>query len=89
MKFSTWGGGHDVSTSLLELTRVCQEVKGNEIQINQDPTTTPVDVPYYVSNSEKFSSKFDWKPKVTVHEIVRDIHQWLKANHEQLSPIFG
>ena len=82
------GGGLGISTSLLEYTRLCEEITGNRIDIGSVPETSRVDVPYYVGDSTKAEAAFAWKPEKTVRDIVEDIHRWLQEEHEQVEAIF-
>ncbi|MBS1986139.1 MAG: NAD-dependent epimerase/dehydratase family protein [Bdellovibrionales bacterium] len=82
------GGGRDISTSLRELTAICQRATGNEINIASDLTTTPVDIPLYLSDCSKAESAFGWKPTQSVQMIVEDIAAWIKKNESTLQPIF-
>ena len=83
------GGGIDVSTSLLELTRLCQKVTGRSIPIGSETATAAVDVPWYVSNTAKAREDFGWRPRRSVADIVGDIHTWIQKNETDLCPIFG
>jgi CDP-paratose 2-epimerase len=83
------GGGQDCSTSLAELTALCQKVTGNSIPIAQEPASSPVDIPYYVSDSSKAGKSFGWKPQKKVSHIVGDIHAWLVRERARLAPLFG
>jgi CDP-paratose 2-epimerase len=85
------GGGRPVSTSLCELTELCREVVGREIPIASDPTTSPVDIPLYISDSRKAERAFDWRPERTrtVRDIVTEIAAWLGENEAQLRPLFA
>jgi CDP-paratose 2-epimerase len=83
------GGGQKVSTSLKELTHICNKVTGNHIPINSKMQTANVDIPYYVSNHEKVSETFDWKPKRKIIDIVEDIYQWLKKDEKLVRHIFN
>ena len=82
------GGGIDSSTSLLELTELCQKVSGYQVPIHQDPTTHPVDIPLYVSDCSLVHRTFDWHPKRTVVDIVKEIHLWIQQNEAALRPLF-
>jgi len=83
------GGGRECSTSLLELTALCQEATGNTVEIGAVPDTTPVDIPLYISDNSRVSKVYDWRPKKTSKDIVTDINQWISSNIEYLRPIFG
>jgi CDP-paratose 2-epimerase len=83
------GGGRAVSTSLAELTALCQKLSGNEIPIASDPTTSPVDIPWYVTDASKAEKSFGWKPQRGVETIFGDIHRWLMRERASLAPLFG
>ena len=82
------GGGNEISTSLKELTKMCQETVGNSVAVNCNPETTSVDIPLYVSDSSKVRRAFGWQPKRSVKEIVEGITDWLRHNEQRLKPIF-
>ena len=82
------GGGNFCSTSLFELTHLCQEVTGNRVEITNEKETTPVDIPWYVSDNEKVQKRFDWEPKHTVKDLVSDIKIWLSNNQTLLKSSF-
>lgn len=77
------GGGFEISVSLRELTAVCSELLG-EVPIGSDPTTSWVDVPFYVSDCTRARTTFGWMPTRTVRVIVTDIIDWLKSNESAL-----
>lgn len=82
------GGGQEISTSLLELTALCREVVGNRVPIAEEPQTSPVDIPLYISDYGKAARAFDWQPQRPVRTIVEDIANWLRENEAQLKAIF-
>lgn len=83
------GGGIEVSTSLKELTAICEKVTGNKIEISSNLNTANVDIPYYVTNYTKAQEVFGFKPKVNVEGIVTDIYQWLKKDEHLVRGIFA
>ncbi|HJR05805.1 MAG TPA: NAD-dependent epimerase/dehydratase family protein [Pyrinomonadaceae bacterium] len=83
------GGGRSVSTSLAELTAVCQQLLGREVPIERDDRTSPVDIPLYISDHRRATEAFDWRPARSVENIVEDIIRWLSENEAQLRPIFA
>lgn len=95
-KLSCWdgriynvGGGQKVSTSLLELTAVCREATGHSIPITGDPTTSPVDVRIYLTDSARAQRDFSWTPLKGVRAVVEDIHGWIREHEAQLRPILA
>jgi CDP-paratose 2-epimerase len=83
------GGGQEVSTSLLELTSLCQEVTSNKIEISSQLETAKVDIPYFVSDCQKAKRDFDFVPEKNVLNIVEDIYNWLKVNENLVKEIFS
>lgn len=83
------GGGQDCSTSLAELTTLCQEVSGRTIPMASEPTSASVDIPFYVSDTAKAARVFGWQPQRKVRDIVGDIHSWLDRERARLAPLFG
>ena len=83
------GGGLEISTSLLEYTRLCEEITGNSVEIGSVVETSQVDIPCYVSDYSKAAAAFAWKPEKTVRNIVEDIYAWLQKEHEQVKAIFN
>lgn len=82
------GGGRQVSTSLLELTNLAQELTGHHVELQEVPGTSPVDVPLYITDNKKVTSTLGWAPQKSTQEIFGDIYQWIKANEVGLRPIF-
>ena len=83
------GGGRGISVSLAELTRLCEEHSGTHIDIGIDLRTRDADVPWYVTDSTRVMSAFDWKPTRTVEDIVEELFAWLIDHRTQLEPILG
>lgn len=83
------GGGKELSVSLCELTRLCQEVVGKEIEITSIVENRNADVPYYISDCNKVKKVTGWSPKISLKEIVCEITTWINANKEILKPILS
>ena len=82
------GGSTDCSTSMLELTGLCQKYVGQSTTITADLTTSTVDIPLYISDNTKARRTFNWKPKKKVEDIVEDIALWMNQNADVLRSIF-
>ncbi len=83
------GGGNAVSTSLLELTAVCEEVTGKKIAIGSAAQTSPMDIRIYISDARRVMREYGWKPTRSVRDIVEDVHRWILAERARLEPILG
>ncbi|MCA8976466.1 MAG: NAD-dependent epimerase/dehydratase family protein [Planctomycetes bacterium] len=81
------GGGTGSSASLLELTTICRELVGREVEITAKPTTARVDVPLYETDHGKVSAELGWSPQRTVRETMADIVSWIRDNQDELRPI--
>lgn len=78
------GGAREVSLSLLELTKLCEKITGNHIDIDADTKDRQGDIIIYLSDNKKVSADLGWKPKKKAEEILVDIYQWIKINQRQL-----
>jgi CDP-paratose 2-epimerase len=81
------GGGKDTSVSLLEMTKICEDISGNKIQISSEIENRPADLRIYITDNSKIEREIGWKPKKTATEIFSDIHQWVNKNEKQLENI--
>lgn len=75
------GGGRGCSLSLLETTRLCAEITGNELEIDSENQTRPGDVPVYISDCRRLFERTEWRPRHSPGEILADVHAWI-ADHE-------
>lgn len=78
------GGGKEMSLSLLETTKLCEEISGNKIDISSVKETRPADLAIYITNNEKVNKDLGWKPKIGVRKILEDIYKWIKENEEKI-----
>lgn len=83
------GGGIKNSVSLKELTALCEKISGNRLNIGSNQATSPVDVPYYVSDNSKVSEAFDWQPQRDLNAMFQEIHHWMTENRSTLEPLFN
>lgn len=82
------GGGTQSSASLCELTTLCQAATGNTVDVKSAGETTPVDVPFYVSDITRVKQEFSWQPQKNPRQIVEDITAWIRKNETALRQIF-
>lgn len=83
------GGGPQVSTSLCELTSLCQEVTGNQVPITTVPETSQVDLRIYLSDCRRVAERFGWQPQRGLRDVVTDIHHWIRDHDATLKTILG
>jgi CDP-paratose 2-epimerase len=82
------GGGTQRSVSLCELTRLCEELFGRQIEIGCVPDERPADIPCFVSDTAKVRQATGWEPVKTVADILADIRGWLVEHQAVLEPVF-
>lgn len=83
------GGGGELSLSLLELTELCRQVTGNEIEIDSVTKNREADIPYYVSDCARVRKATGWCPRISLKEIIGEIADWIRENKEMLKPILS
>ena len=81
------GGGKKLSISLQELTKICQEVIGKQIQIGSVATDRQADIPYYVTDITKIKKAAGWTPQKSIHSTIQDIADWIYAEKQNLQEI--
>ncbi len=82
------GGGAEISLSLSETTRLCQEIAGRRIPIGSTPDTDPSDVRLYATDNSAITHDTGWRPERSPAAILADIHAWMHANERELRPVF-
>ena len=83
------GGGADNSLSLLETTKLCQVITGKSIYIKSEEIARQGDIPIYITDSSKISSKSGWKPIINPERTLRDIYNWILQYETTLKPILS
>jgi CDP-paratose 2-epimerase len=73
------GGGPENTTSLLELTRLIEELNGTKVRLKFSAWRT-ADQRYYVSDTRRFTMATGWRPRTGVREGVGLLHRWM-AGH--------
>ena len=76
------GGGLKSFISLRNLTNLCREETNNIIPIKSISKTSIFDIPIYVTNNSKTFRLYNWRPKRSMSQIVKDIYIWIKENKE-------
>jgi CDP-paratose 2-epimerase len=83
------GGGLLNSVSLAELTKLCTTITGNRIDIDSTLANRPGDLPIYITDNSKVTNFCQWKPEITVEELLIEIFDWLKKDEKQLRSILS
>ncbi len=83
------GGGLERSVSLQELTALCREATGREVEVGSEPATRPGDVRAYVSDCRKLFSRTAWRPRRSVRQIVEDVCRWLADYESDLRAVLA
>ena len=81
------GGGRRGAVSLKEFTNICQEITGHEVPIEEDATTSSVDVPWYITDHTRVTNLLDWMPTRSPRNIATDIACWIRKNEQFLSKV--
>lgn len=81
------GGGIERSVSLAELTEACVQHTGRTLLIKSQPETNPVDIPFYVTDNTVVAAATDWRPRLSMGEILDDIFGWLREHRGQIEAI--
>jgi CDP-paratose 2-epimerase len=81
------GGGNPFSASLMELTKICEEVTGNKILIHKVKETRQADIRIYVTDNTVVEKALGWKAQRSPARIIQEVHDWIRANEKQLKPI--
>lgn len=83
------GGGKENSVSLQELTKICEKVTGNSIEISSVAENRPADLRFFITDCKKIKKVSNWQPKKGAEETIRDIAKWINENKEELKNILS
>lgn len=78
------GGGLENSASLQEMTKICEKITGNSINIDEVSETRTADLRIFITDNSKIEEEIGWKPKKSVETVFQDIYNWIKDNEKQL-----
>jgi CDP-paratose 2-epimerase len=82
------GGGKENTMSLLEATNYLEKKLGFKPEIKTEEEPRRADQCIYVSDINKVSSRFDWKPKVNPETALDSILDWVQKNKELLDRVY-
>ena len=81
------GGGLYSSASLCEMTKICQNITGNDIKLESEAANRPADLRIYITDNTKITEETGWRPKKTVENVFQDIYFWIQGNEKHLESI--
>jgi CDP-paratose 2-epimerase len=80
------GGGLEISSSLQELTALCQKIVGKTVPIAAKPENRRADLRIFLADCSRLFSKTRWRPKRGVEKIV---FEWVRVNERELKALVG
>lgn len=83
------GGSSFSSLSLLETTKICQEITGNKVEIRPELSNRHADMVWYKSDNTETEKEFSWKPSKNSTTILTDIFNWIHDHDSIFSKIFN
>jgi CDP-paratose 2-epimerase len=83
------GGGLANSISLLEMTKICEEITGNKIRIDVEPENRRADLRIYISDNTRIKNEIGWEPEHSIPDTFSDIYSWINQNEKLLRPVLG
>ena len=81
------GGGVSCSLSLLETTRICEELTGNTIAIRGDAENRPADLAIYIGDNRRVTADYGWSPKRDARTILADLFAWVRSHEASLKTL--
>lgn len=70
------GGGNAGALSLYELTQICREYFGSELQVAHSDEVRLFDIPYYVTDITNVFELWDWRPSLTGEALALHVCEW-------------
>jgi len=80
-------GGAANSASLLELTRLCEDVTGRKTAIASSPDTRAADLRIFIGDCRRLHARTAWRPRRTVSKVVEDLSSWALEQRGQLEAL--
>lgn len=69
------GGGLKNSLSLVELTKLCQSLTGNTVEIEASQEERYADIPIYITDNSKIQKVSSWRPVKQPLTVLEDIYR--------------
>ena len=82
------GGSRKNSTSLINLTRICEKITQNKLIFSKISKTSVYDIPFFITDNKVVSRKYNWKPHKNLNQIIKDTYMWIKNDFINLKKYF-
>lgn len=83
------GGGLKNSTSLYEMTALCERITGNKISVTSEPENRPADLRCFITDNSNIIKSTGWAPKSDLEKIFTDIYKWFIREEKILKSILS
>jgi CDP-paratose 2-epimerase len=87
-------GGAGNSASLVELTRLCEDITGRKTVISASRDTRRADLRIFIGDCRRLHARTAWRPHRTVSRVIEDLASWileervaLEALHDGNTPV--
>ena len=77
-------GGLENSVSLVELTRLCREITGGQVQLRPIAERRPGDLRIYIADCARLHARTKWRARRSVRKIVEDHAAWALQTRDRL-----
>jgi CDP-paratose 2-epimerase len=77
-------GGQAISSSLKELTTLCEKITGRTIKISSNPTNRAEDMRIFIADCSVLFARTNWRPRRNMETIVSDISGWVQEHKQAL-----
>jgi CDP-paratose 2-epimerase len=83
------GGGLTSSLSLAETTALCEEITGNQVEIERVSENRPSDVRVYITDNARVTADTGWSPRKPPRETLGEIFEWIRANERLVASLWS
>ena len=81
------GGGKNNGLSLIELTKLVNEISGIYIPISKEEKKRDADIRIFLTDNTKIKNILNWEPKLDNKKIIEDTFNWIINNKSELEGI--
>ena len=83
------GGGRNNSISLVELTKLVNQITGIQLPILKDKNKRDGDIRVFITDNKKIKNILGWEPILNTKNIVIDTFKWIINNKNELKGILN